>query len=352
MKVSGFGVITSKGLSVIEYCKLNSVALQFTDFYATSLELSMVSVADPSEVTFADITRNQLETELASENFFSGGISASDRHFVSEDSTYHPILCSIISNDYNEDLNIYTIFLLARDPEGRKIKVADTSSFTIGNAISSSTGATGIIKDITATEIYIETLDLTLGDFIVGATVSGQVIIESSLPEIVFYKGVTSYDERIDFIVDDASSFSVGEILSTARSSAEITDISGNQITANRITTTRFAFGDEVSNGTDTAILVSTPSVNLTDSIVLPLPYISDGADILLRINLRSTSGFPRNISFINTAIREIEVHDALDSSHLDIRLLQTLYTADVAYDLRRLKERLDGIVFKNSLVE
>lgn len=292
MKVAGFGVVTTKGLDIIDQAILADAPLEITDFYATTLPLTLEQLADPSDPTFGDMTRAQLEAELVSHNYYTAPVSGGEQNLMQQDASYLPLLLSIISNDYEEDMEIHTIFILAKEP------------------------STGI--------------------------------------EHVIYMGCPAYDEVLDMLVDDASPFAPTQTIQVTTSNAQgqISAITGDIVTFKRDNIFRFNPGETITNGSDTAVILSTPTVNLTASTLLPVPYLSDGADIVLRTNLRSTSGFPRNITFLNTAIAEIEAHNANDGSHLDIRLLTALYTAQVARDVRDNKDRMDALVHLNGLID
>jgi len=363
MKVAGFGVVTIKGLDIFDYCKTNDLSLDFTNFLVTNKQLPIATLADSGDATYGHISKPELLTELSASDYYEGIISSTDQNLITEDSSYLPLLLSVISNDYSEDLSIYSIFLLAKDYETKKIKITTPANFVVGNGITCSNGATGIIDyiDSTEKEIYITTIVPNIFgiDFVVGTTVQDDVvgvaenIISVDYSEYCVYMGCPAYDEVVDFYVSDSTGFAIGNtITTTGGASAEIENINGNNLTVSRNNVFRFEEGNVVTNGVVSTTVGSACVVNLTESSVVPLSYISDGADILLRIALRSTSGFPRNITFLSTAIMEINIHDASDSSHLDFRLLSALYTAEVAYDLRKLKERLDGIVKLNGLVE
>ena len=361
MKVSGFGVLTTKGLDIFAYCKLNDISLEFTDFLATSKNVDMNVLADSADPTYGSITKEELITDLIGSTYYEAPISVADKHYLTEDSTYLPLLLSIISNDYSEDLSIYSLFLLAKDPQTIKATISVPTNFTVGNTVTSSNGATGTIDYInTATkEIYITNItpSLTGEGFVVGINVHDDVVLVDEAitavdeAEYCVYMGCPSYDERMSFYVDDETGFAIGQTITTASGkSAEITDLSGNLMVINRDNVLKFALGDTITNGVETTTIISNPEVDLDESIILPITYITDGADILLRLSIRNTSGFPRNITFLNTAIREIEVHNSSSDSHLDLRTLPLIYTSEVARDLRNLKRKVDALVYKNGL--
>lgn len=363
MKVSGFGVITIKGLDIFDYCKVSEEQLQFTNFLVTNKQLSLSVLADSNDATYGHISKPELLEELSASDYYEGVISSTDTNLITEDSSYLPLLLSILSNDYSEDLSIYTIFLLAKDYETKRLKIATPANFVIGNTTTCSNGATGLIDyiDVAEKEIYVTNITPNfLGvDFIVGMTVQDDVVGVSEnisavdYSEYSVYMGCPAYNEVQDFYVNDVAGFAIGNtVTTTGGASGEVLDINSNVLTISRNNILRFAVGDTLTNSVVTTTIISDPSVNLTDSTILPLSYISDGADLLLRISLRSTSGFPRNISFLSTAIMEINIHDASDSSHLDFRLMSALYTADVAYTLRLLKSRVDAIVSLNNLID
>lgn len=361
MKVSGFGVLTTKGLDIFAYCKLNDISLEFTDFLATSKNVDMNVLADSADATYGSITKEELITDLTGSTYYEAPISVSDHHYTTEDSTYLPLLLSIISNDYTEDLSIYSIFLLAKDPQTIKATITTPTNFTVGNTVTGSNGATGTIDYInTATkEIYITNITPSiLGDgFVVGINVHDDVVLVDEAitavdeAEYCVYMGCPSYDERMSFYVDDETGFAIGQTITTASGkSAEITDISGNFFVVNRNNILKFSNGDTITNGVESTTIISIPAIDFDESSVLPVTYISDGADILLRLSIRNTSGFPRSVTFLDTAIREIEVHNASDDAHIDVRLLPLLYSSEIARDLRDLKRRVDALVIKNGL--
>lgn len=361
MKVSGFGVLTTKGLDIFAYCKLNDISLEFTDFLATSKNVDMNVLADSADATYGSITKEELITDLTGSTYYEAPISVSDHHYTTEDSTYLPLLLSIISNDYTEDLSIYSIFLLAKDPQTIKVTISNPTNFEIGNTVTGSNGATGTIDYInTATkEIYITNITPSiLGDgFVVGINVHDDVVLVDEAitavdeAEYCVYMGCPSYDERMSFYVDDETGFAIGQTITTASGkSAEITDISGNLFVVNRNNILKFSNGDTITNGVESTTIISIPAIDFDESSVLPVTYITDGADILLRLSIRNTSGFPRSMTFLDTAIREIEVHNASDDAHIDVRLLPLLYSSEIARDLRDLKRRVDALVIKNGL--
>lgn len=363
MKVSGFGVVTIKGLDIFDYCKVNEEELQFTNFLVTNKQLSLSVLSNSGDSTYGHISKPELLEELSVSDYYEGVISSTDTNLITEDSSYLPLLLSILSNDYSEDLSIYTIFLLARDYETKKLTIATPSNFVIGNSVTCSNGATGLIDyiDVAEKEMYVTNITPNfLGvDFIVGTTVQDDVVgVSENISSVNYgeysvYMGCPAYNEVQDFYVNDATGFAIGNTITTTDGAiGEILDINSNVLTISRNNIFRFVIGDTITNGVVSTTITSSSVVNLTESTILPLSYISDGADILLRISLRSTSGFPRNISFLSSAIMEINIHDASDSSHLDFRLMSALYTADVAYTLRLLKSRVDAIVSLNNLID
>ena len=291
MKVSGFGAVTTKGLDIFEYCKTNAVELEFTTFFATNKGLSLSQIAEP--LLYADMLKSGLETDLSGNEYFEGSISGAD-HYIAQNSVYLPLLLSLVSNDYNEDLQISTVFILAIDPEDGE--------------------------------------------------------------EYVVYVGCPAYDEQQTFSVDDSTGFVVGDVITTAGGArAEILAINGNTFRINRQTVIRFENGEVVDSGVVTATIISDPRVDVVNSTVLPLTYITDGANILLRTSLRSTSGFPKNIRFLSTAVTEIEIHDVSPTAHLDIRAMvedneekiNSHYTqgdVTIILDITEIDESLDSL--------
>jgi len=373
MKISGFGTVTKKGLEIFKYCKLNAVALEFNEYYATSSNVALSTLADSNNATYSNIVDKELEDILdgASETYAIGNISASES-YSSSDQTTLPLLMSLVSNDYTEDLNIYTIFLTAKDPTSLKISVPSgtASSYAEGNVVEDlTTFATGTIQHIDTTNdiLYVRDIELSTSGatFVVGNTIRDNTTLASQTMSVVadchyvVYTGCPAVDERQDIWVADPSSFTAvtGYISNSAGASALIDSIVGNKLTVERKNVLKFSRGDGVDNtatyvATETEI-VADPKLNLTASSILPLPYVSDGSDILMRITLRYSSGFPDDICFPNSAITEIEEHNNdTDESHVDMRLQMLVNMSIERSDIRKNKQRIDAIVYRNSLLD
>jgi len=387
MLVSGVGALTSKGLEIADFCKLNDVSLDFKHFYVTdNLSLTLTNLTDPTHSPYNDITDEEFVYNLenvSSTDYYRGSVSTSES-LISNGQSVIPILMSIVSNDIEENLDIYTVFISVKDPNGAKITVADGSTFlttpqtiTFGAPFS----GTATLDYIDGNDLYISNIQsslavkLTYDEFIAeittSLTVTGGTDGASSLTSsanvddanYLFYKGCIRYDERLDITVANATNFSAGSTLTNPTGAvASVTNVAGSVLTVNRTNTSIFSNGENVDynspySAPDTTI-TAIPIVNTTSSVVTAVKYTSDGSDLLLRINLRSTSGFPQDLTFLNTAVTEIEIHNADTSdTHPDIRLQMlvnaSIYGSDIRYNYDQivsLKNQINAIITANGL--
>jgi len=388
MLVSGVGALTTKGLEIIDFCKLNDVSLDFKYFYATgNLSLGLADLTDPTDTPYNDITEDEFIYNLEnvwSTGYYQGTVSTSES-IISNGQSVLPILMSIVSNDIEEDLDIYTVFISAKDQNGAKLTVADGSSFlttpqtiTIGAPLN----YTATLDYIDGDDLYISNIqdslatNITYDAFIaaVGTSTYGVVGVTDGSSSLagstnigenvyVVYKGTLRYDERLNITLDDTSAFSATSTISNAAGAVGIVAaVNGNILTVDRSNIFTFSNGETVDDSDPfvaaTATITAKPSVDTTNSSIVPVRYTSDGSSILLRINLRTTSGFPQSMNFLNTSVTEIEIHNSDESdSHLDIRLemLRTYsYYAQYIqnnYDqIQSLKNQLNAIITANGL--
>ncbi len=371
MKVSGFGTITKKGLEIFNYCKLNAIAISFQKYIATERQVPLTQLSNDAVSPYREMTAYELAQSLSgtSDSYVEGNIAVGDNFTTSQDNTHLPLLMSLVSNDYNEDLNIYSIFLTAEDPTSASLTISDVTSFNAGDSVADlTTGATGVIVTVNATDRIIEVENVTPtlvngGGFVSGnivrdtTTSTDATITASGFVPYVIYQGCGAYDERLSVNVASASTFSAsGAISNSTGASGTVVSIIDNEIILNRLNVRKFNSGDLVDSEfpyvTSETNITNTPVVDLSTSTSIPIPYISDGSDMLLRITLRYSSGFPSDLTFPNTSITEIEMHDVEDSTHLDFRLNSALSLAKVSKDLRELKARLDAVVHRNSLLD
>lgn len=378
MLVSGVGALTSKGLEISDFCKTNDVSLDFKYFYVTdNLSLSLDNLTDPTHSPYNDITEDEFAYNLEnvwSTDYYRGGVSTSES-IISNGQSILPILMSIISNDIEEDLDIYTVFISAKDQNGAKITVADGSTFlTAPQTITFGApfNGTATLDYVDGNDLYVSNIqsslavNLTYAEFVnavtTSLTVTGGIDGASTLASssdideavYVFYKACLRYDERLDITVADATNFSAGSTVTNPTGAlASVTNVSGSILTVNRLNTNNFSNGENVDynnpyTAADTTI-TAVPTVNTTSSSVVAVRYTSDGSDLLLRINLRSTSGWPQDLTFLNTAVNEIEIHNADDNdTHADIRLQMLVNAAHYGRDIRENADQIESI--KNQL--
>ena len=373
MQVSGIGSITTIGLRIFSYCRLNDVALTFRNFVVSDYAITLANLSDPSYLgAYGALTKNALlDLVGASNKYFVGNVNVADKESTLTNSTQLPLLMSIVSNSINEEISFKTAFILARDENGTKLTVADTSALSLYDTIyDDTTGASGRIQSIDSArgDIYLAlivpsatpTLDFIAGHDVYESTAVATKIAITTQEDAEYVVQQTSLvvDERLTVKVVDASTFSVsGSISSEDGASGTVTAIVGDTLTVNRSNIIPFVKGDKLDNtavySAQATTIYDTVIVDVATSVVMPVVYISEGSDLLLRVIIRDSSGFPANMNFINTAINEIEEHNADGSdTHLDMRQMILINMSKQGRDIRRNKDRIDALVLLNGLTE
>lgn len=373
MKVGGLGSLTQKGLQIITFCLGNGAPLQFKKFFATNKIVDFNILGNPADTIYAEMTREQLLTHLSASEYYEGNICKGEP-ILSSGYAILPVLLPLISNDYSKDIEISSIFMTSDDPNGIKILPTLTGipfitipqTVTFGAPISGYSGKLFAIEG--GTELYIKELQdsfgasitfeqfkTLIGSSIVGITgsIEGSAsfkIDDCSELEMVMYKCCGAYEEVIDIELVDASAFSVGGYISNNKGAiGYILGKTGNILNVVRKNVYQFNDGDEVDNVetyfSAKTTINGTPILNITMSSVLPITYIADGASILIRVNLRHTSEWPKNLLFLNSAVVEIEIHNSDENdSHLDLRMQDIVNFSLLGADVRKLFERVDAI--------
>lgn len=386
MKVAGIGAMTTKGLEIVDFCKNHNVALEFYKFVASeNVGLSLTQLNTPAQVPYNDLPHHGLLSVLSLGGFeyYEGTVSKSS-NILSSSQSILQILLSIVSNDIEENIDLYDFFISCKDQNGAEIFCAEHASFAAGASITFDAPFFGTADveymDSTRGSISISNIKDSLGvsltydefvaqcttpiSFTDGATTGNILIPEGIQPSYdVIYKGCYSYDERLTITVADSTGFVIGGYISNAiGASAEITGKSGNVLTCNRTNTKLFSVNDAVDNASvfvaGATTIALTPTIDGTNSTLLPITYFADGSSILTRVNIRSTAGWPTSYVFQDSAITEIEVHNADEiDSHVDLRmgLIQVLSVLgqdirENAVQIQSIKNQLNAIFTANGI--
>jgi len=357
MKRSGTGCITDKGQAIALYCKTNTVALPFTNFYFSEYSSTLDVLTDSSSI-FDDMTAATLETTFGSSAFYNNGPTTYNDSLFAGDATVLPLLCSLPSNAFVQDVNLKTIFITVTDPVDSIEKVFYTGCFSYSELL-----------DI----LVVDASAISVGEFIInnGNGAVGEVMGKSTntlsidMQDTNDFAAADSIDDvatgTVRLTLDAVTSYAVGDTITgdTSGASAVITnkDVPNKYLYVGTVTGGPFQVeavdtataNITVADGqylTETTT-VTTVSTSLTDSTILTHEYIS-GTQINMRINLRYTSGFPDDISFINTQIIEINEHNFDATSHSTTHLAiagTNSPTTDIDWDDNKIENLADGTV-------
>lgn len=257
--VRGTGTLSLRGLDIINYCNINAEALTFNEAYATTYaSTNFTQITDPNHLfgltaTASDgISKEQIDTVLSASTVIPCSINPGTKSFGTSSSIL-PLTIQPATNAITSETALRLYFMFVKDPVGKRYTLGAGQGANF-NIGDTITASSGGSGDV----IYVDTDTISVTNIVGTISVGASLIGGSSAP------GTGTIVSESDLYI-------------------------------------LFYYGCLLYD--DAGPTVSTISV---------VP----GMSMPIRTQIRFSSGFPDDISFINTSISEIEVHNDDAESH------------------------------------